>query len=103
MDQAWAAHIEFTEADDGFFADLIVTAPRLANAVGALEAEHQTISEGIAAFLASLDKPVGDDVADWGRQERAAATEVMGALTRHRQKGADLTYEAMNVDIGQAG
>jgi hypothetical protein len=102
LSEAWAAHIEFTEAEDGFFRDLMVTAPRLANAVGALEAEHAAISDSINEFLASLDRPVAD-VATWGVTERAAATEIMGALTRHRQRGADLTYEAMNVDIGQSG
>ena len=31
---------------------------------------------------------------------RVAAVDVLGAISRHRQKGADLVWEAYSVDIG---
>ena len=34
---------------------------------------------------------------------REAATELVGRIVRHRQRGADLIYEAYEVDIGGSG
>ena len=104
LGEAFAAHIEFTERlDGGFFDELTTTAPRLVNAVDGMRAEHRSIADEIAALIASLDGGVGNDEIGWAASRRTAATAVMGAVTQHRQKGADLTYEAFNVDIGQSG
>jgi hypothetical protein len=34
---------------------------------------------------------------------REEVTTLMGQLVRHRQKGADLVYEAYDVDLGGSG
>ena len=36
-------------------------------------------------------------------RHREAATELVGRIVRHRQRGADLIYEAYEVDIGGSG
>ena len=40
------------------------------------------------------------DVEDHGHEVRNQALDLMTALMRHRQRGADLIYEAYQVDIG---
>jgi hypothetical protein len=37
---------------------------------------------------------------EWVEHQRRHALELMAALVRHRQRGADLVYEAYSVDIG---
>ena len=43
--------------------------------------------------------PVSLD-AEWAERIRGVLTSVLVALVRHRQRGADLVYEAYAVDIG---
>ncbi|HEX5616125.1 MAG TPA: hypothetical protein VFZ83_13315 [Acidimicrobiia bacterium] len=98
--RAWSVHTEVTEADGGLLDEIVQAAPRLANAVGRLRAEHGVIAEAIAEELAlGGDITIGDDAA-WIEQRREALTRLLGLLARHRQRGADLTYEAYDVDLG---
>ena len=97
---AWSVHTEVTEADGGLLDEIVEAAPRLANAVGRLRDEHGEIAAAIADELeVGSDITVGDD-ARWIEERRAALTGLLGLLTRHRQRGSDLTYEAYDVDIG---
>jgi hypothetical protein len=100
VEHAWSVHTEVTEADGGLLDEIVEAAPRLANAVGRLRDEHGEIAAAIAAELdAGSDIVVGDDVG-WTDARREALTGLLGLLTRHRQRGSDLTYEAYDVDIG---
>ncbi len=99
---AFADHVAVTESDDGLFAETVERAPRLARRVRVLHDDHVTITAAIEAARATAatatvaDDPTDDDVAT---TIRAAVGDVMGRITRHRQLGADLVYEAYNVDI----
>ena len=93
----FGAHIEVTEGPDGLHQAILAADLRLANAVHALTAEHATIAEEIAALVADSAAPVTpDDVED----VRERGTRLLGHLVRHRQRGADLIYEAYATDIG---
>jgi hypothetical protein len=93
----FGAHVEVTEGPDGLHQAILAGDLRLANAVQALTAEHATIAEEIAGLVADSAAPVtGKDVD--GLRERA--TKLLGRLVRHRQRGADLIYEAYATDIG---
>jgi hypothetical protein len=93
----FGAHVEVTEGPDGLHQAILAGDLRLANPVHALTAEHASIAEEIAALVADSAAPVtGDDVDDL----RERATKLLGHLIRHRQKGADLIYEAYETDIG---
>ena len=55
------------------------------------------MAEEIAALVADSEPPVAEtDVDDL----RERATGLLGHLVRHRQRGADLIYEAYQTDIG---
>jgi hypothetical protein len=93
----FSAHVEVTEGPGGLHQAILAGDLRLANAVDALTAEHAQIAEEIAGLVADSEAPVTpDDVDDL----RERATRLLGHLIRHRQRGADLIYEAYETDIG---
>jgi hypothetical protein len=90
-------HIEVTEGPDGLHQAILTGAVRLANAVNALAAEHVVITTEIAALVRQTEPPVTATDVD---PTREGATSLLAALVRHRQRGADLIYEAYDTDIG---
>lgn len=93
--EAFAEHISVTEGDDGLYAELLVAAPRLARAVGVLVREHVMIARALDRYAARL----GEQDVEVERL-RGWATDLLRELSRHRQRGADLVYEAFATDIG---
>jgi hypothetical protein len=90
-------HIEVTEGPDGLHQAILAGALRLANAVNALAEEHITITAEITALVKETEPPVTPTDVDVARDR---ATSLLGRLVRHRQRGADLIYEAYDTDIG---
>lgn len=90
-------HIDVTEGPDGLHHAILAGDLRLANAVNALAAEHARIAAEIAALTAGTEPPVSEQDVN-GVRDRA--TDLLGRLVRHRQRGADLIYEAYQTDIG---
>jgi hypothetical protein len=97
MSAALDQHIVVTEDKDGLLADILEAAPRLANLIDHARSDHRRLRAQLDAVLLSL--PV--DTAGIARV-RAEVTGLLGALVRHRQTGADLVYEAYQVDIDAA-
>lgn len=93
----FGAHVEVTEGPDGLHQAILDGALRLANAVDALTAEHGDIARELAGLVADSAAPVTPDDVDTLRER---ATRLLGHLIRHRQRGADLIYEAFATDIG---
>jgi hypothetical protein len=93
----FAEHIAVTEGPDGLHQAILAGDLRLANAVGGLTEEHAQIAAEITELVKDTEPPVTPpDVAD----VRERATNLLGRLIRHRQRGADLIYEAYATDIG---
>jgi hypothetical protein len=93
----FGAHVEVTEGPGGLHHAILTGDLRLANAVMSLTDEHARIAEEIALLVADSAAPVAEiDVDDL----RERATDLLGHLVRHRQRGADLIYEAYETDIG---
>ena len=91
---AFDQHVDEVEGPDGLLAEMLQTAPRLANRVRRVEGEHPELVEQIAATIGAVRASSEPELA------RAAVLEVLAAVARHRQRGADLVYEAYSVDIG---
>jgi len=95
VQEVWTRHVVETEAPGAFLDDLVETEPRLANQVGRLREEHASI---LGMMLAAEDDlaldPIDVDVV------RTTLTSLLSQLARHRQRGADLVYEAFDVEIG---
>ncbi len=93
----FALHVEVTEGPGGLHQEIVTADLRLANQVTALAGEHEPIAAAIAEMSAATVPPVNEDqVADL----REHGTTLLSRLIRHRQRGADLVYEAFACDIG---
>lgn len=93
-------HITVTEGPGGLHQAILAGDLRLANAVQTLTAEHGQIAQQLAELVAATEPPVTPgDVAG----VREQATLLLTQLIRHRQRGADLIYEAYDLDIGGNG
>ena len=90
-------HVGVTEGPEGLYQDLLRTAPRLSGPVAALTADHGRIGALLDELLTSSHLSAAE--ADVG-QVRALGTALLGHIVRHRQQGADLVYEAYEVDVG---
>ena len=93
-------HVVVTEGPDGLHQAILAGDLRLTNAVEALTAEHAQLAAQVDALLTATEPPVTTtDVADIREQ----ATQLLADLIRHRQRGADLIFEAYDTDIGGDG
>ena len=94
--EAFAAHVSITEGHGGLFDQIRTDAPRLVTALARLRREHRDISAELAAAGERLEV-TGEAGMERVREQLTAA---LTALSRHRQRGADLLYEAYQVDLG---
>jgi hypothetical protein len=90
--QAFADHVGLTEGAGGLYGALLIDSPRLANEVTVLAREHVAIQQSLDVLVGALDAPP--------EQIRVEASDALRSLFRHRQRGADLIYEAYTTDIG---
>jgi hypothetical protein len=92
-------HIEVTERPNGLYAEISAKSPRLASKMQLLKDEHPEIRDATAQLAARLEEtPIGEG---WPlSQARDDLQRLLGRLVRHRQLGADLVWEAYNLDIG---
>lgn len=92
--KALDAHVAETDAPDGLFASVIDEAPRLSAAVAELRADHEDLQEACARLLtyARSDETVAAEM-------RRRVLVILGRLARHRQDGAELLFDAYNVDV----
>jgi hypothetical protein len=100
VEAAFEQHILVTEKPDGLYDEILDRAPRLAGNVGRLRDEHPEIQESMRHMLNRLEhEEVGGE--NWPIDKaRDDLQRFIGSVIRHRQKGADLVWEAYNVDIG---
>ncbi|HET6727887.1 MAG TPA: hypothetical protein VFG96_00615 [Jiangellaceae bacterium] len=92
-------HVAATEGPDGMYGDILRTAPRLNFAVDRLASEHDDIRTSITALAKLVDDLSGPDT-DAIERIRDEGTNLLARLGRHRQRGADLVFEAYAQDIG---
>lgn len=95
---AFDEHVTGTEQPGGLYEEIIQRAPRFQRKIERLHEDHPEIQEEIRGLLRRLESRSSsegdvDDVRD-------DIQRVLGRIVRHRQRGADLVWEAYNVDIG---
>jgi hypothetical protein len=92
---AFTEHMVLTEGPDGLYAELLDHAPRLTRGVHVLIREHAAVEATMTALQRRVDRPeiTVSELRDW-------TTDLLRELSRHRQRGADLVYEAYQTDIG---
>lgn len=95
---ALQAHIAATEAEDGLFAQVLDREPRLAHGVERLRADHVSALDAVGVADVEL---APTDVFDEARAEaiRSHLHDLIHSLFLHRSRGAELVYEAYDVDL----
>ncbi len=93
---AWtlATHVDETEHPDGLLRSVEAAAPWLAPRIGQLRRDHQIL---IGRCAALIDRCHGGAPAHDVRED---GLDLLSDLTRHRHRGADLLYDADEVDVG---
>ena len=97
---AFEQHVFVTERPGGLYEEIKDRAPRLVGTVDRLHQEHPAITASIATLLARLEAGEVDTEAWPLDKTRDDLQRLIGSVVRHRQRGADLVWEAYNVDIG---
>ncbi|MGC1215737.1 MAG: hypothetical protein WA890_31330 [Micromonospora sp.] len=92
---SFAEHVRVTEGPAGLYAELLDQAPRLDRGVQLLTREHAVIAGALLALQHAAELPGVPAEELCGR-----AADLLGALSRHRQRGADLLWEAYQADLG---
>jgi len=97
---AFEQHVLVTEKPDGLYEEIITRAPRLAGAVHKLGEQHPAIAGSITDRLSRMEAmQAGTET--WAIDDcRDDLQRMLGLIVRHRQQGADLVWEAYNLDIG---
>lgn len=91
--RAFDEHIEVTEGPGGLLEEVRDLAPRLSGEIALIETEHEELMDLVGKVEASLDQSTDP------KAVRNRAMALLPRLSLHRQRGADLVYDAYNVDI----
>jgi hypothetical protein len=94
LDAALELHIATTEAPGGLLDEVLHEVPRLAHRVAVLRDDHQALRSLLVDARNALPHS-----ADEVPAARDHALALLDAVSRHRHLGADLVYEAYNVDM----
>lgn len=93
-------HIAEVEEPGGLADEISAEAPRLIHMMAILKAEHVELRQMLTQARADLGRGADKLSTDEIVEVREKVLSFLGRIARHRQKGADLVYEAYNVDIG---
>lgn len=100
LEHAIDDHAANTEQPGGLFDQVEDHAPRLSASIERLRAEHVTLAAEAADLVARCQEDVPDEAEVQLIRERSL--HLLAAAARHRQRGADLLWEAYEVDIAAA-
>ncbi|WP_433210449.1 hypothetical protein ACQP00_47865 [Dactylosporangium sp. CS-047395] len=91
---AFAEHIEVTEGPGGLYAGVMHDAPRLAPYLNSLVGDHRSVWTALDELEGRLGDRHSPEVV------RRDADRLIQEMWEHRQRGADLLYEAYTTDLG---
>lgn len=95
-----AEHVVSSESEDGLLQQVAADSPRLRCRIDRLRNDHDVLEREARQLSVTLAELSDTEVPARGPQIRAEALDFLGLLASHRQRGADLVYEAYQVDIG---
>ena len=101
LSEALEEHIEVVEGTNGLFDEIMATSPRLAPEMESLRDEHRQLVTSLTRAI-DVVRSASTDSNKGPKPVRRAVTSLLGRLTRHRQRGSDLVFDAYNVDIAAA-
>jgi hypothetical protein len=90
------AHVAGTEGESGLFAEVRDHAPRLIASIDRMQAEHEPLQQSVDDLTARLGSVTSDADVDGVRE---AGLDLIRRLLVHRHRGAELVYDAYDVDL----
>ncbi|MEH0844469.1 hypothetical protein V6U81_18980 [Micromonospora sp. CPCC 205711] len=93
--RGFAEHVRITEGPAGLYAEVVAQAPRLHRGVRLLGREHTAIVAALADLQHAVERPTVH-----AEELCRRVDELLRALARHRQHGADLLWQAYQTDLG---
>jgi hypothetical protein len=96
---AWESHVSGTEGPGGLWEQIRTDAPRLDGHLRRLRREHVELTTEMGVLHQDL-MAAGDDDTLHLSDVRERVVALLVKLARHRQRGADLIYEAYQHDVG---
>ena len=96
LSDAWQEHVEFTEAPDGLFAELLDDSVEVAPEIDHLRRDHEVLVAAMARARQLLASPTA------GPDDTKLLQSLAGIskqVDQHRRRGADLLYRVYSVDL----
>lgn len=97
LEASLSQHMVEVQSPRGLYDNIVEQAPRLQRAVEAIREEHHGL---IISVRQTLELASSADESTDRNSLRDKAIAVLVAVVRHRQRGADLIYDAYDIDIG---
>lgn len=95
--EVFEEHVDVVEGSEGLLEEITETAPRLDSATDQMRSDHRQIHTLLDNIKTSVkDAPTTPDGAAAIRHH---IRTLVSSLAEHRQRGADLVYDAYNIDI----
>jgi hypothetical protein len=96
LGDAWQEHVEFTEAPNGLFDELLDDSVEVAPDIDHLRRDHVVVSSAMdrARELLATDEAGPDDT-----KLVQSLAGVAKLVEQHRRRGADLLYQVYSVDL----
>ncbi|MEV1016877.1 hypothetical protein AB0I89_18875 [Micromonospora sp. NPDC049801] len=91
----FAEHVRVTEGSAGLYRELLTHSPRLDHGIRLLTREHAAIVAAILAVQRVAERPEASP-----DELRHFTGHLLGALARHRRRGANLLWQAYQTDLG---
>jgi hypothetical protein len=93
--EAFRHHVQQSEGPEGLLPQIVEAQPRLVPAVQAVKREHQVLLDAMSRLEAAAGPSQGADE----QAVREDALRLLHDVAVHRQRGADLIYQAYYVDV----
>jgi len=91
---AWREHVEFTEAPEGLFDEMLGTSTDISPEIDHLRRDHVSVTASLERVDGLLSRGTdGDDT-----RVRDTLAAVLKSVGQHRKRGAGLLYDLYSVD-----
>jgi hypothetical protein len=97
--EAFRHHVEQSEGSEGLLPQIVEAEPRLVPAVEVVKREHKALLAAMSRLEAATGLSPGADE----QAVRKDSLRLLHDMAVHRQRGADLIYEAYYVDVEGGG
>jgi len=94
LEGALQRHVAEIETEGGLFSEVLARAPHLSHLVEDLRSEHQEMLQRCRSALRIIDGADTD-----AAELKSKVLAILSRIARHRQSGAELLYDAYNIDL----